>query len=326
MTAPWRICCHSLAQSQPGKDDSAPLVTTWHSIAYWCIFCFCSSWGFQSPAQLHEESHNLINHCAHWQLDRPQVCCACSGKPKPKQKKKRSKKKNSMLQAVDSEDVQEAEARPSSDPLPASSVDPQKAGQPSNSCWSATPRLGSTFDHTNDTCVAESHLEQPASLRSEQQPFSKRLFDGSEGLSTSQDKAHGHEVSQPAEAQELQAAKLDQMSVTSEGASEGWRQPNGHAPQQCSSNRSASMDTDDVALLADMQGFASALGCDWQVQLQTADHTGLRDIRMPKSLMPAFACECVQPVTKHDQAMSMLTQAGHICLACCACACTCQYD
>ena len=229
------------------------------------------SWGFQSPAQRHEESHNLINHCAYWQMSCPQVCCACSGKSKSKQKKKRSKKKNGMLQAVQSEDAQEAEAHPSSHPLPASSVDLQEAGQPSNSCWPAKPRFTSTFDHTIDVFLADSHLKPPASLASSQQPFSNRSYSGSVSLSASQDKAHGHEASQPAQAQELQDAKLDPMSrSTNEGALEGWLQSNGHAPQECSSNRSASMDKDDAALLADMQGFASALGCDWQVQLQNA--------------------------------------------------------
>lgn len=262
MTGHWRISCHSLEQSQSGKTSLLTAFRVWHSIC-----CVHPSWGFQSPAQLHEESHTLINHCAYWQVNFLQVCCACSGKSKSKQKKKRSKKKNGMLQPVDSEDAQEAEARPSSDPLPASSVDMQEAGQPSNSCWPAKPRFTSTFGHTSDTFVADSFLEQPSG----QQPFSNRSYNGSEGLSVGQDKVHGHKVSQPAQAQELQEAKLDPMSrSTSEGASEGWLQPNGHAPQECSSNRTASIDKDDAALLADMHGFASALGCDWQVQLQIA--------------------------------------------------------
>ena len=176
-----------------------------------------------------------------------------------------------MHQAVNSEDAQEAEARPSSDPVPASSVDLQQAGQPSNSCWSAKPSFVSSFDHQSDIFVPDLHHEQPASPRGSQQSFSNQSHDGSDGLGAGRDKAHVQKVSQPAHPQRLQEAKLDQTSKhTSVRPSEGWRQPNGHASQECSSNGSASMDKDDVALLADMQGFASALGCDWQVQFQTA--------------------------------------------------------
>ncbi len=66
----------------------------------------------------------------------------CSAKPKAKQKKKRSKKKNSMLNAasLDSEASQPVEARPSSDPLPATVAPIPEPGQPVHqSSTSSTP-------------------------------------------------------------------------------------------------------------------------------------------------------------------------------------------
>lgn len=199
----------------------------------------------------------------------------CSGKSKSKPKKKRSKKKNGMLQAADSEDMHEAEeARPSSDPLPASSQDLQDpAGQPSNHCCSAEPNFSSTSDHTSDAAVApDSHPAQTAASPVSQHPSSRLSHDGSQDLSITQEEVSAPEASRPAQAKELlQEAKLDQMSGnSSEGASESWQHMNGHAPQECSQD---SVDKEDAVLLADMHGFASALGCDWQVQLQAASAT-----------------------------------------------------
>ena len=178
-----------------------------------------------------------------------------------------------MLQAADSEDPHEAEeARPSSDPLPVSPQDlHDAAGQPNTQCCSAKPNSTSTSDHTTNTAAApDSHPAQTADSPVKQQLSSRRSHDGSQDLSTTQEEAlSAHEVLQPAHAKELvQEAKLDQMSGNpSAGASESWQRVNGHAPQECSRD---SMDKEDAVLLADMHGFASALGCDWQVQLQTA--------------------------------------------------------
>lgn len=204
----------------------------------------------------------------------------CSGKPKSKQKKKRSKKKNGVLQPADCEDAQEAEARPSSDPLPAASSthDLEDGGQSSNSCWSPQTQFMFAPDQASNAAVAaEPLLSTPASLAGNQKPTSKRSCSALQDGTAQQDKDDAYEVSQSAHAkdmpsQQLQVAHLDQMSGgnTSEGGSEGWRQANGHSPQHSSPDRSASMDKDDAALLADMQGFACALGCDWQVCVQTA--------------------------------------------------------
>lgn len=173
-----------------------------------------------------------------------------------------------MLQAADLEDLHEAEeARPSSDPLPASPQDLQDAaGQPSNHCWSAEPNFSPTPDHTSDAAVAsDSHPAQTAASPVRQPPSSRQSQDGSQDLSTTQEEACTQEAPPPAQAKELlQEAKLDQTSGnSSEGVSESWRHVNGHAPQECSQD---SMDKEDAMLLADMHGFASALGCDWQVQ------------------------------------------------------------
>ena len=183
-----------------------------------------------------------------------------------------------MLQTTDSEDAQDAEARPSSDPLPASSVDLQDDGQPSSSCWLPEAHFASIVDHTSNAAVAaDLHCKHPA-------PAPAAIHQHA----ASKDMAHMHEASQPAHAKELQQAQVSR--TTSEGALEGLRQPNGHAPQEYSPDRSASMDKDDAALLGDMQGFASALGCDWQVQLHS--DVGILACVMSdsQSLMPAFAC------------------------------------
>ena len=183
-----------------------------------------------------------------------------------------------MLQAADSLDAQEAEARPSSDPLPAApSIEQQEAGQSSNSCWSADPHLASVpGQESNPAVVADSLHAIPIPP---QKPSCRRSHNGSQAVGVSQSEANAHQASQLAQAkelhpQQLQEARRDQTLSrnTSEGPSEGWQQANGHAPQESSSNGSLSVDKDDAALLDDMQGFASALGCDWQVWLQSLNN------------------------------------------------------
>lgn len=206
--------------------------------------------------------------------------CAPSGKPKSKQKKKRGKKKIGILQAADPEEACEAEARPSSDPLPAvSSIDSvEDAGQSSNSCWFPQGPFTCAPDHTSSAATEVESLQSlPATPAGSHKPFGRHLQGATQNVSAKQDETNLCEALRLAQAkdmasQELQEAKLDQMSKgdTSEAGSESWRQANGHSPQGSSPDRSVSMDKEDAALLADMQGFACALGCDWQVWLHAA--------------------------------------------------------
>ena len=48
---------------------------------------------------------------------------------------------------------------------------------------------------------------------------------------------------------------------------------------------------DDAALLADMQGFASALGCDWQVRLPTICTASVKDDSQIDVSQGAFPCQ-----------------------------------
>ena len=69
--------------------------------------------------------------------------------------------------------------------------------------------------------------------------------------------------------------QLDATSLTADGAD--WSHSNGHASQHPRVASQAEDSQEDVGvnaadresatLLANMQGFASALGCDWQVRL-----------------------------------------------------------
>ncbi|KAL3146684.1 hypothetical protein ABBQ32_000912 [Trebouxia sp. C0010 RCD-2024] len=196
-----------------------------------------------------------------------------SGKAKSKQKKKRGKKKNGMLQAADSVEACDAEARPSSDALPAvNSVG--DASQSSNSCWSPQAHCTCASDHISNAVVEAKSLQSlPATPASSHKPSGRHPHSATQNVPAKQDETSLCEALQLAQAkdmalQELQEAKLDQLSKgdTNEAGSESWRQANGHSPQGSSPDRSVSMDKEDAALLADMQGFACALGCDWQVR------------------------------------------------------------
>lgn len=208
-------------------------------------------------------------------------------KSKGKQKKKRGKKKNSMLNAAsfDSEASQPVEARPSSDPLPATVSPIQEPGQPVHqSSISSTPvpaapmaasekgamTAGSAapMPHLADTSAGDSTDAQPS-----EQPDSKL------GCVQSQ-QAQPKQVAQPMPLHHQGQHKLESLQQL-EGSSADipgtdWDQANGHgaeplppAPTQQDGvlgNETSITDEDDAALLADMQGFASALGCDWQVR------------------------------------------------------------
>ncbi|DBB06739.1 TPA: hypothetical protein ACH3X3_009409 [Trebouxia sp. C0006] len=203
-------------------------------------------------------------------------------KSKGKQKKKRSKKKNSMLNAasLDSEASQPVEARPSSDPLPATVSPVQEPGQPVHqSSISSTPvtaapmavgdkgpiKAGSAapMPVLGDTTAADNTHAQPT-----------EKLDSKLDYAQSQ-QAQPKQVAEPIPLHHQAQQQLEKSPARTDLGTE-WGQANGHgaepspaAPTQHGGvlgNESSITDEDDAALLADMQGFASALGCDWQVR------------------------------------------------------------
>lgn len=209
-----------------------------------------------------------------------------------------------MLNAAsfDSEASQPVEARPSSDPLPATVSPIQEPGQPLHqSSISSTPvpaapmaasekgamTAGSAapMPHLADTSAGDSTDAQPS-----EQPDSKL------GCVQSQ-QAQPKQVAQPMPLHHQGQHKLESLQQL-EGSSADipgtdWDQANGHGAEPLPpastqqdgvlGNETSITDEDDAALLADMQGFASALGCDWQVRCL-----------LPACLVPRV---CIQPAT-----------------------------
>jgi len=193
-----------------------------------------------------------------------------------------------MLNAasLDSEASQPVEARPSSDPLPATVAPIPEPGQPVHqSSTSSTPvtaapmaagdkgaiTAGSAAPTTilTDTTAADSPHAQPTQqldskldCAQSQQAQLKRV---AEPMPLHRQGQHSLE---PLQRPEQSPANIDSGT--------DWGQANGHgaepspaAPTQQAGvldNETSITDEDDAALLADMQGFASALGCDWQVR------------------------------------------------------------
>ena len=193
-----------------------------------------------------------------------------------------------MLNAasLDSEASQPVEARPSSDPLPATVAPIPEPGQPVHqSSTSSTPvtaapmaagdkgaiTAGSAAPTTilTGTTAADSPHAQPTQqldskldCAQSQQAQLKRV---AEPMPLHRQGQHSLE---PLQHPEQSPANIDSGT--------DWGQANGHgaepspaAPTQQAGvldNETSITDEDDAALLADMQGFASALGCDWQVR------------------------------------------------------------
>ena len=104
---------------------------------------------------------------------------------------------------------------------------------------------------------------------------SKPSVSPSEGVDAQQDDIDPVLSPQPAQAQtqhtqlqkqhrQLQEAKLLSCNL-GQAAAQDQQQANGYVSPESTPHAHDSMDEDDAVLLADMQGFASALGCDWQV-------------------------------------------------------------
>ena len=151
----------------------------------------------------------------------------------------------------------------------------EDAGQPSNGCLSQQARFEYAPDQTSNAAVeADPFQSTPAPPAVSHRPSGRHAQSALQIVTVKRDETDAYEASRPADmaSQQLHEAKLDHMSrgATSEAGSEGWRQANGHSPQESSPDRSVSMDKDDATLLVDMQGFACALGCDWQVWLHAA--------------------------------------------------------
>lgn len=188
--------------------------------------------------------------------------------------------------SLDSEASHSVEARPSSDPLPATVSLIQGPEQPvhqsSISSMPVTAAPKATSDEgaikagsatpmpiPTDTTAADSSHAQPT-----QQSHSKLEYAQSQ-------QAKPKQVAEPmplhhqgqhslGPLQQLEGSPANTLSGTD------WGQANGHgvepsppAPTQQDGlldDDTSITDEDDAALLADMQGFASALGCDWQVR------------------------------------------------------------
>lgn len=172
------------------------------------------------------------------------------------------------------------EARPSSDPLPAGvTANLVEAAIPScNTSPSTQSASPSGADQENDKAApAANTATQPLSLPSGnagEMVVREPSANPSEGTAATQDIVDLVLPSQPAQAQrqhpqlqnqhpQLQEA-MPASHKSGHAAAQNSRQANGHLSPE-SSPHGHSMDEDDAALLADMQGFASALGCDWQV-------------------------------------------------------------
>lgn len=179
-----------------------------------------------------------------------------------------------------SEASQPVEARPSSDPLPAAVPPIQEPGQPlqqssiSSKPATAAPmaagdkgaiKAGSTAPMSilSDTTAADNTHAQPT-----QQLDSKLNYAQSQ-------QAQPKQVAEPMPLHHQAQQQLEQSSANLDLGTD-WGQANGHGAQPSPAartqqegvlgNETSITDEDDAALLADIQGFASALGCDWQVR------------------------------------------------------------
>ncbi len=193
-----------------------------------------------------------------------------------------------MLNAasLDSEASQLVEARPSSDPLPATVSPIQEPGQllhqssisstpvtvapmTTSDKGAITPGSAAPVPVLADTTAADSPHAQPT-----QQLDSKLEYAQSQ-------QAQPKQVAEPMPLHHqgqhsLKPLQQLEQSPAKSGLGTNWGQANGHgaepfppAPTQqhiVIDSETSITDEDDAALLADMQGFASALGCDWQVR------------------------------------------------------------
>ena len=192
-----------------------------------------------------------------------------------------------MLNAasLDSEASQPVEARPSSDPLPATVSPIQEPGQPVHqSSTRSTPvtaapmaagdegaiKAGSAAPMSvlADTIAADSPHAQPT-----QQLNSKLEYAQSQQAQPKQvaGPMPVHHQGQPnlGLLQQLEGSSADIPGTDWDQANGHGAEPSPSAPTQQDGvldNETSITDEDDAALLADMQGFASALGCDWQVR------------------------------------------------------------
>ncbi|KAA6421612.1 MAG: SKP1 21-like [Trebouxia sp. A1-2] len=209
-------------------------------------------------------------------------------KPKGKQKKKRGKKKNSMLNAasLDSEASQLVEARPSCDPLPATVSPTQEPGQSLHqSSISSTPVTAAPMAAGGEGAIKTSSAA-PISVLSNTTAADNTLAQPNQQLDSKLEYAQSQQaqpkqIAEPVPLHHQGQHSLEPLQQLEQPPANtvlgtDWGQANGHgaqpsppAPAQQDGvldNETSITDEDDAALLADMQGFASALGCDWQVR------------------------------------------------------------
>ncbi|DBA85602.1 TPA: hypothetical protein ACH3X1_005183 [Trebouxia sp. C0004] len=192
-----------------------------------------------------------------------------------------------MLNAasLDSEASQPVEARPSSDPLPATVPLIQGPGQPVHqSSITSIPVTAAPMAH-GDKGAIEAGSATPMPI-----PTDTTAADSTHAPPTQQlDSKLGYAQSPQAQLKQVAEHKalhdeaqrslelLQQLerSPANIVLDTEWGQANGHggepSPPALTQQtgvldlNTSITDEDDAALLADMQGFASALGCDWQV-------------------------------------------------------------
>lgn len=239
------------------------------------------------------------------------LSCVCSAKSKSKQKKKRGKKKNGMLPAasIDSEAAQAPEAHQSSDAFPATMLPNQISAQISEhpSCCSPSVILDKTLSGTanlSSTIIAAQALGTDASSGTAAADHSDNMPRQAHPQQT-----HAEQAEPSGQVQQEQRAMPG--SNGTHGSASEWNHSNGHMgvstfPAEIEGEAFLEddrdiTDEDDAALLADMQGFASALGCNWQVRfmatVQIRSRHSLGVVSMSHQSMPSSTYPCVETVS-----------------------------
>ena len=185
--------------------------------------------------------------------------------------------------SLDSDASQPVEARPSSDPLPVTVSLIQGPGQPLHQSSTSSIPVTAAPMVASDKGAIKAGSAAPMSILTDTTAADSPHAQPTQQLDSKLDCAQSQQAQpkQFAEPMPLQhqgqhslepLQQLEPAANTALGKDCG--QANGHgaeppAPTQQDGvldNETSITDEDDAALLADMQGFASALGCDWQVR------------------------------------------------------------
>ena len=187
--------------------------------------------------------------------------------------------------SLDSDASQPVEARPSSDPLPVTVSLIQGPGQPLHQSSTSSTSVIAAPMVASDEGAIKAGSAAPMSVLTDTTAADNTHAQYTQQLDSKLDCAQSQQAqpNQSAEPMPLQHQgqhSLEQLQQLEPAANtvlgKDCGQANGHgaepsppAPTQQDGvldNETIITDEDDAALLADMQGFASALGCDWQVR------------------------------------------------------------